>query len=433
MEHGGIIFALATGSVASPVAIIRVSGAGCAERMAPLIGDKPPARRAMVRTLRRPGGFEDIDHGLVLWFPGPWSATGEDIVELQVHGGIAVVAAVTDALVMLGCRPAEPGEFSRRAFLHGKLDLTAAEGIADLIAAETEGQRRQALRQASGGLAEAIGRWDGRLLTLLAHQEASIEFADEDLPTTLEATVRTNIVDLQQTMIRHLDEADQVRRLRAGVRIVILGAPNVGKSSLLNHLAGSDAAIVARQPGTTRDIIEVRLDIEGTPVILADTAGIRQTDDEIEIEGMRRALMKADEADLIILMTSPDVASAEIFPVISGRAVRVSSKADLGGCRGGLLAISTLTGEGLDQFSELLRREVRSLAGVTKIATLSRPRHTAAVREASGWLLAARAADLPEMVAECLRAARRSLARITGQGSTDAVLDAIFRDFCIGK
>lgn len=433
VERGGIIFALATAAVASPVAIVRVSGSGCGVLMAPLFGDVPPARQARLRVLRRPDGMEAIDHAVVLWFPGPRSATGEDVVELQVHGGVAVVAALTDALVGLGCRPAEPGEFSRRAFLNGKIDLTEAEGIADLIAAETEGQRRQALRQASGGLAEQIMQWDRQLLVLLAHQEASIEFADDDLPTTLEETVRTDIGRLRQSMTQQLQHADQARRLRTGVSVVILGPPNVGKSSLLNHLAGSEAAIVTARPGTTRDIVEVRLDLDGTPVTLSDTAGLRQTDDEIEAEGIRRALAKAAMADLVIVMTSPDVASAEHVPRPGTRVLHVASKADLGGRRDESLAISTLTGEGLERFDRVLRQEVRALAGVTTAAALSRPRHMAAVGEASGWLSTALSADLPEVVAECLRAARRSLGRITGQGSTEAVLDAVFRDFCIGK
>ncbi|WP_431282654.1 tRNA uridine-5-carboxymethylaminomethyl(34) synthesis GTPase MnmE [Humitalea sp. 24SJ18S-53] len=433
MKQGGTIFALATAAIAAPVAIIRLSGSGCGGQVAPLVGSLPPARTAGIRSLRRPGSAEVLDRALVLWFPGPRSATGEDALELHLHGGLAVVAAVTEALVTLGCRPAEPGEFSRRAFLNGKLDLTAAEGIADLVAAETEGQRRQAMRQASGGLAKELIRWDQDLLRLLAHQEANIEFADEGLPTDLDQTVRAGIGRLQQDLAAHLKAGEKARRLRSGVSVVILGAPNVGKSSLLNHLARSDAAIVSRHPGTTRDIVEVRLDLDGIPVTLSDTAGIRDTVDEIEAEGIRRALEKADIADLVILMTAPDIPAGADLPPMATPVLRVSNKADLLAAPTEGLVMSTLTGAGLDAFDDVLRRQVKMLAGVTATAALSRPRHIAAVSETAIWLATALDAAMPEIVAECLRAARRTLGRITGQGSTEAVLDAVFRDFCIGK
>ena len=291
-------FALASGAGRAAVAVVRLSGPGAGAALAALAGRLPAPRQASLRRLRHAGLV--LDQALVLWFPGPAAYTGEDSAELHLHGGPAVVAAVADALVGLGLHPAEPGEFTRRAFLNGKLDLTAAEGIADLIAAETEAQRRQALRQAEGGLAARHAGWAARLTRLLARQEAFIEFEEEDLPADLDAQVTADAAALRDEMAALLAEAPRAERLREGVAVAILGAPNAGKSSLLNALVEREAAIVSARAGTTRDVVEVRLVLAGVPVTLADTAGLRDTADEIEAEGVRRALARAEAADLQI-------------------------------------------------------------------------------------------------------------------------------------
>ncbi|PZW46583.1 tRNA modification GTPase trmE [Humitalea rosea] len=379
-----------------------------------------------------------LDRALLLWFPGPASFTGEDAAELQIHGGPAVVAAVCDALVSAGCRPAEPGEFSRRAFLNGRLDLTAAEGIADLIAAETEAQRKAALRQAEGGLGAVLAAWDRRLMKLLAHQEAAIEFADEgDVPGDLSASVVDGASALAVEIAEHLRQGERATRLREGVRIVILGAPNVGKSSLLNRLARSDAAIVTDQPGTTRDVIDVRLDLAGVPVTLSDTAGLREAADMIEAEGMRRARQRAAHADLILMMTAQGIAEDPAMqPPADVSVLHVHNKIDLAGSqeqRPHCLGVSTLTGAGIETLEAALTETVQRIAGITDAATISRPRHRAALIEARDWLREAVVAPLPELSAEALRGARRAIGRLTGHSGVDAVLDSIFRDFCIGK
>ena len=302
------IFAKASGAGQAAVAVLRLSGPGAGPALAQLAGRLPAPRHASLRRLRCPRSQEVLDQALVLWFPGPQSYTGEDSAELHLHGGAAVVAGVAEALAGLGCRPAEPGEFTRRAFLHGKLDLTQAEAVADLIAAETAAQRRQALRQAEGALATLYGAWTARATRILAHQEAAIEFEMDDLPSDLSAQARREAATLGQEIAAHLDDGNRGERLREGLSIAILGAPNAGKSSLLNALVGRDAAIVSTQAGTTRDVVEVRLDLGGIPAILADTAGLRATQDEIEQEGVRRARRRAEEADLVLAVFAADAA-----------------------------------------------------------------------------------------------------------------------------
>src|SRR3954454_2385987 len=300
------IFALASGAGRAAVALLRLSGPGTAGVVAALAGSLPPPRHASLRRLRDPRTAELLDQALLLWFPGPASYTGEDSAELHLHGGPAVIAGVAEARVAAGARPAEPGEFTRRAFLNGKLDLTAAEGIADLVAAETAAQRRQALRQAEGALATLYGGWAARLTSLLARQEALIEFEDEDLPEGLDDVVATAAAALRGEIEAHLADAGRGERLREGLLVAILGAPNAGKSSLLNALAGREAAIVSARAGTTRDVVEVRLDLAGVPVTLADTAGLREAADQIEAEGVRRACRRAEEADLVLAVFAAD-------------------------------------------------------------------------------------------------------------------------------
>ncbi len=440
MEHStDTIFALASGPGRGAIAVLRLSGPSCGEVVQGLIGGLPPPRQASLRRLRAPDSREALDHALVLWFPGPGSYTGEDSAELHLHGGPAVIAAVGSALVTLGARPAEPGEFTRRAFLHGRMDLTAAEGIADLIAAETEAQRRQALRQADGALARLLEDWTGRVARLLAHQEAAIEFADEDLPTDLGDRARTGAAALRAEIATHLADGSQGERLREGVLVAILGAPNAGKSSLLNALAGREAAIVSARAGTTRDVVEVRMVLAGVPVTLADTAGLRDAADEIEQEGIRRARRRAEEADLVLAVFAADEApdTATLGWAARGAMV-VANKVDLAPAPesiGGVapLGVSALTGAGLAALRARLAAEARRLAGAGDAALLTRPRHRAALTEAAAWLAEAESVPLPELVSEALRAALRAIGRLTGRMGVEDVLDIVFGEFCIGK
>jgi tRNA modification GTPase len=433
------IFALASGAGRAAIAVLRLSGSGCAAVVRQLAGGLPAARAASLRRLRDPDTGETLDDALVLWFPGPRSYTGEDSAELHLHGGRAVREGVSAALLACGARPAEPGEFTRRAFLNGRLDLTAAEGIADLIDAETAAQRRQALRQAGGALAARYAGWAGRLTRLLAHQEAAIEFAEDGLPNDLEAQMRDGATTLAREIRAHLDDGGRGERLREGLWVAIIGAPNAGKSSLLNALAGREAAIVSAQAGTTRDVVEVRLELGGVPVLLADTAGLRDAPDEIEAEGVRRARRRAEEADIVLAVFATDRApDAETLAMVAPGVLVVANKTDLapaGARLGGeaVLAVSARTGEGLDALQAALAEAATVRAGLSEEAGLTRPRHRAALMEAAAWLDEAAAAPLPELASESLRAAVRALGRLTGHVGVEDVLDVVFGDFCIGK
>jgi len=289
------IYAPCSGLGQAAIAVIRLSGDQAATVVSALTGGAlPPSREAWLRRICDPASGEEIDRGLVIWFPGPHSFTGEDMAELHLHGGRAVVTRIMEVLSRQPrTRLAEPGEFTRRAFENGKLDLTSAEGIADLVAAETEVQRAQALGQMEGALGRHYESWRGRLVAALAHMEAGIDFSDEDVPSGLTAGKLDDILCVHYEMTQHLDDSHRGERLREGICVAILGPPNVGKSSLLNALAQKDAAIVAATAGTTRDVIEVHLDLGGYPVTLVDTAGLRATTDEVENEGVRRAIEKA--------------------------------------------------------------------------------------------------------------------------------------------
>ncbi len=435
------IFARASGAGQAAVAVVRLSGPGTAAAVTRLAGRLPAARRASLCRLRDPEGGETLDQALVLWFPGPASYTGEDAAELHLHGGSAVVAAVTEALAWLGCRPAEPGEFTRRAFLHGRMDLTQAEAIADLIAAETTAQRRQALRQADGALARLYGGWTERLTRILAQQEAAIEFEMDDLPSDVADRAREAAGALAQEIGSHLDDGRRGERLREGLSIAILGAPNAGKSSLLNALAGRDAAIVSPVAGTTRDIVECRIELAGVPAVIADTAGLRHSDDAIEQEGVRRAMRRAGEADLLIAAFAadapPDGDTMALLREAQG-AIIVATKCDLApppalDVPGAVIATSARTGQGLDQLRRALEQEAERHAGLGEAPALTRSRHRAALTEAVEQLGLAQAAPLPELAAEGYRAALLALGRVTGRVDVERILDSIFRDFCIGK
>ena len=435
------IFARASGAGASAVALLRLSGPGTGRVVDALAGDLPKPRLASLRRLHAPGSGEVLDQALVLWFPGPRSYTGEDAAELHLHGGPAVLAGVAAALVALGCRPAEPGEFTRRAFLHGKLDLTQAEAIADLIAAETQAQRRQALRQAEGALGVLYAGWTGRATRLLAHQEAAIEFEMDDLPSDLGDQARTAAAALRGEIAAHLADGGRGERLREGLSLVIVGAPNAGKSSLLNALLGREAAIVSPIPGTTRDVVEGRLNLDGIPVQIADTAGLRRSGDAIEQEGVRRAEGRAREADLVIAVFAADAPPDEAALAELARArcaLVVASKADLAPPPATIaghaaLPTSTLTGAGLVALRAALVREAAALAGPSETPSLTRARHRAALEEAVAQLELAESAPLPELAAEGYRGALLALGRLTGRVGVEEILDSVFRDFCIGK
>jgi tRNA modification GTPase len=469
------IFAVASGAGQAAIAVMRLSGPAARGILGALCGRVPPPRRASFRRLRDAGGAE-LDQGIVVWLPGPGSYTGEDSVELFLHGGRAVLHGVADALVELGARPAEPGEFTRRAFLNGRMDLTEAEAVHDLIAAETEAQRRQALRQLDGALGEIYRGWAERLRLLLAQQEALIDFPDEDLPPEVEAEVLAELAALQREVAAHLNDSRRGERLREGLVFAVTGEPNVGKSSLVNLLAERDVAIVSPQPGTTRDALETRVVLGGVPVTLVDTAGLRDAADAIEAEGVRRALARAAEADVVIEVVVPlmpgtlpsssaplpsssprrrgssdaDTVLAALGPrlrgddegmradddeeTVNGDTIIVANKLDLGGSvPTGAIGVSAMTGEGLDTLRARLAEAARSLTASAGAPPLTQARHRAALQEAAARLAGAQIADLPELRAEDLRLALRVLGRITGSVGVEDILDTLFARFCIGK
>ena len=439
------IFALASGSGPAGIAVVRLSGPATAAALEGLTGRAPPPpRRAALRRLRDPLDGSLLDEGLVLWFPGPASFTGEPMAELQLHGGRAVIAGVLATLGRFsGLRPAEPGEFTRRAVVNGKLDLTAAEGLADLVAAETAMQRRQALRQLDGALGQLYRGWADRLTGVLAESEAVIDFPDEDLPVGLEQNRNTAIGALLAEIDSHLQDARRGERLREGIEIAVIGPPTAGKSSLLNRLVQREAAIVTPIAGTTRDVIEVRLDLGGYPVLLADTAGLREAADAVESEGIRRALARADSADLKIALFDATAWPAldpmtlalvddDTLPVLNKVDRRpVPADARIGGQTA--LPLSLATGEGLATLLTSLTELVGERHGLSEAPFLTRVRHRIALEECRSALHRALAAPLPELVAEDLRLAVRALGRITGAVDLEDILDRIFAEFCIGK
>ncbi len=460
------IYALASGAGRAGVAVLRLSGPASAATLQALAGDAPPPRRASLRRLTRPADGAALDEALVLWLPGPASFTGEDMAELHLHGGPAIIATVSAALSQLGLRPAEPGEFSRRAFAHGKLDLTQAEAIADLVDAETEAQRTQALRQLSGGLSTLYEGWRTRLIAAMALIEAEIDFPDEgDVQDTaqgagLASRAGPALAGLAGDIRAHLDDAHRGERIRDGFHVAIIGAPNAGKSTLLNALAGRDAAIVTDIPGTTRDIVEVRLVLDGFLVVLADTAGLRDTDDPVEREGVSRARRRAEEADLRVLVLdaaqSEEAARASLAAF--GEALRLGDVVALnkmdatdsgarssllglveaaGGHAGGVTALplSARDGVGVPDLLAHLTAQVRTRLGASEAPSLTRARHRHALEEAAEALDAAlsQAALAPELAGERARQAALAIGRITGRVDVEDILDRVFADFCIGK
>ena len=432
------IFAPATASGRAAIAVLRLSGPRAGATLSKLAGGLPPPRHARHARLYDPESGEFLDDGMVLWLPGPHSATGEDMTELHVHGSRAVLAALFEILRREGLRLAEPGEFTRRAFQNGKLDLLEAEAVADLVAAETEAQRRQAVRQLQGAQGTLYRSWSGRLERLLAYLEAAIDFPEEKLPPDLEAGVRQQTQSLAAEITRHLADGHRGERLRDGIGVAILGPPNAGKSSLLNRIARREAAITSSLPGTTRDIVEVAVDLAGLPIVLADTAGLRETEDPVEAEGLRRALARAEEAELRLFVFEAgrpqDAAAAASWP--GGETLLVANKSDLcpkpDDLPAGAFLVSALTGAGCEALlDELGRRVAETYRSEAPVVT--RARHREALEAAQAALARAQAAGLPELRAEDLRLAWRSLGRITGAVDVEDLLDVIFRDFCLGK
>jgi len=433
------IFAPATPAGRGGVAVLRISGPSAGPALQALTGRPLPAPRlAVLAELRDPADGAPLDRGLVLWFPGPASYTGEDVIELHLHGGRAVTRGVVGALSRIaGLRLAEPGEFTRRAFLAGKLDLTEAEAVADLVDAETRAQRLQALRQLGGALGQLYEGWRSALMRALAMTEAALDFPDEGLPPDLAAEAERIVDEVSAAIAAHLDDAGRGERLREGVHIAILGPVNAGKSSLLNALARRDAAIVSDRPGTTRDVVEVALDLRGFPVVLADTAGLRDTVDEIEAEGIRRSHRRAAEADLrLVIRDADEPISAD--PVLGSGpdTIRVLNKIDRAPDASRAedeIAISVRTGAGLDRLLDVLAEAVeRRLTGDGSPA-LTRARHRAALEDARDALARVPTAPLPELAAEDLRLALRAIGRITGRVDVEDMLDLLFGSFCIGK
>ena len=431
------IFALSTPPGKGGVGVIRISGPGAGAALA-LFGVGPVAPRYATRAvLVAPQSGLEIDDALVLFFPGPRSFTGEDVLELHIHSGAAIVDAVLAALGSLPeCRLAEPGEFTRRAFENDKIDLTEAEGLADLIEAETEAQRVQALRQLKGGLGDLYRDWLSRLADALALVEANLDFSDEeDVAAMTDGLWRGDIQALAGEMARHLDDAGKGERVRDGVRVAIVGAPNVGKSSLLNALARRDAAIVSAIAGTTRDRVDVHLDLGGYAVLISDTAGVRETGDEIEREGIRRTRLAADDADVVLRvgdLTAPGDLNA-VYDA-DARCIDVWNKADLGdGGQGEALTVSATSGANLDGLEGVLTDRVAALCAGGESGAISRERHRRLVEEARLAVDAACIGMESVLVAEELRRAVFCLGRIVGKVDVEDVLDRIFSGFCIGK
>jgi len=450
------IYALATAPGRSGVAVVRVSGPAARDSLLALCGrDDVTPRMAHLVSLIDNVSRETIDKALVLFFKNPASFTGENVAEYHLHGGHAVVQSLLLALSRFdGHRLAEPGEFTRRAFENGKMDLTEAEAVADLIDAETILQKNQALSQLGGSLSQLYDRWRIKLTNSLAHLEADIDFADDDMPDGVSEHVMPLLRSLRAEIKDHLADGHRGERLRDGLQIAVIGAPNAGKSSLVNALAQRDVAIVSDLAGTTRDIIEVHLDLGGVPVIIADTAGLRpdqlsadSAHDRIESEGIRRALDRAANADLRLLLfdgcAMPDldqhtldlVRTADDTLIVLNKSDAFSSGKDHPAEIGGItvLSVSAKDGEGLPRLIETLTDKMTAMIGQRDTPSLTRARHREALEQCVNSLDRALGGDLPELIAEDVRLAVRALGRITGRVDVEDLLDVIFRDFCLGK
>jgi tRNA modification GTPase len=436
------IFAVSSGSGRAGIAVVRVSGFQAATILESLTGILPPPRRAVVSNITSGDGQDLIDRGMVLYFKAPYTVTGEDLAEFHVHGSPSVVERLLVELSTFeNARPAEPGEFTRRAFENERMDLVEVEGLADLLASETEAQRKLAMRQFSGEASSVYEAWHSELTGALAIIEASIDFADEDgVAAQAIQMVRPRLQQFRNMLSDALSQSEKAALVRRGLRIVIAGAPNVGKSSLLNVLAGRKAAIVSEIAGTTRDVVEAALVINGLPVSLADTAGLRDvTDDAIEREGMLRSQSEIDAADILVWVRSvtedspalptrvPDITVFNKSDLVSRESIQLRNDSEV--------AVSVKTGEGLDTLRTTLAELVSSKTNLTESAVMVRARHRAAIEESIRSLNDAlsKADDALELMAEDVRKAATSLASITGRVGVEDFLGRIFSEFCIGK
>jgi tRNA modification GTPase len=446
MTQADTIFAVSSGHGRAGVAVIRISGPAAGVAVERMAAPLPKPRFAAFRRIRHPGTGEVLDEALVLWFPAPRSETGEDMAELQVHGGRAVIQGVLAGLGSIaGCRMAEPGEFARRALENGKLDLTGAEGLADLIDAETAAQRRQALRQAGGALFRLYEGWRQRLIGAMARLEAAIDFSDEpDVAADALQAARADVEALAREIAAHLDDGHRGELLREGFHVVLAGPPNAGKSSLLNALARRDVAIVSEEAGTTRDVIEVRLELDGLPVVVSDTAGLREATGKVEREGMRRTVARARDADLVLWLIDVTAPPAEVpaeLAAKAGRTLTVANKMDLVPAGvlhplpAGAIGISVRTGQGMDGLTRRLAALVAARIGESEAPVLTQARHRQQLERAMAPITSFLAAPLGEVElrAEDLRRAAQALGRLTGAVDVEDVLDQVFSRFCIGK
>ncbi len=455
-DRSTTVFALSSGRPPAAIAVVRVSGPSARVVLEKLIGRVPEPRKAALVRVCDPATGEAIDEALALWFPAPHSETGEDVAELQLHGGHAVVAAVLEALGKIeSCRLAEPGEFTRRAFENGRLDLTAVEGLADLIGAETPAQRRQAFRQLKGLIGDPAEAWRQRLIEALALVEARIDFSDEaDVPENLIGPAVRAAQQLRSEIATALAGAGRGERLREGLVVAIAGPPNAGKSTLLNRLARREVAIVSPYAGTTRDVIEVHLDLDGYPVTLLDTAGIRDSAEPVEQEGMRRARERAAGADLLLWVIDASAEDPMANPakgVLEASTIwLVANKIDLARpCRGAtkpgendeykfICSISAERGTGVDLLVERLAGFAKEYFSTVEMGIVTRARHRHLFEETVAAIdralaEAAKSGEHEELIAEELRSAATTLGRLTGRVDVEDILDVIFRDFCIGK
>ena len=442
MSTTDTIFALATPLAKSGVAIIRISGNQALPALQRLTGrtnwQPNLATYVAFSRIKNHEPRTTIDSGLALFFAAPKSFTGEDTAELHLHGSIAVIRETLTVLSeMPGLRPAERGEFTRRAFLNGKMDLLEAEGLADLIDAETTLQKSQSLRQMAGGMSRYYEGLRTRILASLAHLEAYIDFPDEDIPETVLGNLKGDVKAIEATIGAVLADGKRGERLREGFSIIILGAPNAGKSSLLNTLAGRDAAIVSHRAGTTRDMIEVHMDIGGFPVVLVDTAGLRETTDDIEEEGVKRAMDRAATSDLTLIVFDASQPMDEASRgLINDNSLIIINKIDLSSAsinRVEGLAISTKTGQGIDNLLTAIEQKISVSFGHTDAPLITRNRHRALLSQALSQLQSIAWQEPLEISCEKLRQAASAIGKITGKITADEILGVIFSEFCIGK
>lgn len=420
------IYALSSGRPPAAIAIVRISGPAAGATLERLAGPRPTPRRATAVDLRDPQSGELLDRALVLWLPGPKTATGEDLVELHLHGGRAVIDGVLRALARQpGLRSAQPGEFTRRAFENGRIDLSEAEGLADLLVAETQSQRRAALLASGGALSRHIAGWQSRLIAISAAKEAVIDYSDEDdvaavIDTDVDVVLKKIANEMEALLAR-----PSVERLRDGVRVVVAGPPNSGKSSLINALSGRDAAIASPRAGTTRDLIEVPLSLDGVPVILVDTAGLRETEDEVEAIGVGRAQKAIASSDLVIWLGDDAFTGGD-------HAVAIQPFADLGRTHPERMSVSSFTGENIDVLLDVLKTRAAALLPPEGEVALNR-RQQHIVRRIVDHLHGATDLANPLIVADELRASLRLCDELTGRAGVEDMLDALFGRFCIGK